>query len=63
MDASRVERARAAWLEFTVPPRRPPSSEERRVLELAEPAKREGGAKVEDVAELVDKLMNEAKVI
>ena len=30
---------------------------------VAEPPKREGGAKVEDVNELVDKLMNEAKVI
>jgi electron transfer flavoprotein beta subunit len=33
------------------------------VLTVAEPPKREGGAKVEDVAQLVDKLMNEAKVI
>lgn len=33
------------------------------VLNVAEPPKREGGAKVADVQELVDKLMNEAKVI
>jgi electron transfer flavoprotein beta subunit len=33
------------------------------VLNVAEPAKRAGGTKVEDVNELVDKLMNEAKVI
>jgi hypothetical protein len=30
---------------------------------VAEPPKREGGAKVEDMNELVNKLMNEAKVI
>jgi electron transfer flavoprotein beta subunit len=30
---------------------------------VAEPPKREGGIKVETVAELVDKLKNEAKVI
>lgn len=33
------------------------------VLNVAEPAKRKGGGKVKDVAELVDKLRNEAKVI
>ena len=33
------------------------------VLSVAEPAKRKGGGKVKDVAELVDKLRNEAKVI
>ena len=33
------------------------------VLNVAEPPKREGGTKVADVQELVDKLMNEAKVI
>ncbi len=33
------------------------------VLNVAEPPKRAGGTKVEDVAQLVDKLMNEAKVI
>ena len=32
-------------------------------VSVAEPPKREGGAKVEDVNELVNKLMNEAKVI
>ncbi len=33
------------------------------VLRVAEPPKRRGGGKVKDVAELVDKLKNEAKVI
>ncbi|MEX1147408.1 MAG: electron transfer flavoprotein subunit beta/FixA family protein [Sphingomonadales bacterium] len=33
------------------------------VLKVAEPPKRQGGVKVESVAELVDKLKNEAKVI
>jgi electron transfer flavoprotein beta subunit len=33
------------------------------VVNVAEPAKRKGGGKVKDVAELVDKLRNEAKVI
>ena len=33
------------------------------VLKVAEPAKREAGVKVESVAELVDKLKNEAGVI
>ncbi len=33
------------------------------VLNVAEPKKRVGGVKVEDVTQLVDKLMNEAKVI
>lgn len=33
------------------------------VVKLAEPPKRKGGGKVKDVAELVDKLRNEAKVI
>jgi electron transfer flavoprotein beta subunit len=33
------------------------------VLNVAEPTKRKGGGKVKDVAELVDKLKNEAKVI
>jgi electron transfer flavoprotein beta subunit len=32
-------------------------------LKVTEPAKREGGVKVESVAELVDKLKNEAGVI
>jgi electron transfer flavoprotein beta subunit len=32
-------------------------------LKVEEPPKREGGVKVADVAELVDKLRNEAKVI
>jgi electron transfer flavoprotein beta subunit len=34
-----------------------------KVVSVAEPAKRKGGGKVKDVAELVDKLRNEAKVI
>lgn len=34
-----------------------------KVLKVEEPTKREGGVKVADVAELVDKLKNEAKVI
>ncbi len=34
-----------------------------KILKVAEPAKRKGGGKVKDVAELVDKLKNEAKVI
>ena len=34
-----------------------------RVLKVEEPVKRKGGGKVKDVAELVDKLRNEAKVI
>ncbi|RMF11081.1 MAG: electron transfer flavoprotein subunit beta/FixA family protein [Alphaproteobacteria bacterium] len=34
-----------------------------KVLKVAEPPKRKGGIKVESVAELVDKLKNEAKVI
>ena len=33
------------------------------ILKVAEPAKRKGGGKVKDVAELVEKLRNEAKVI
>ena len=33
------------------------------VVKVAEPPKRKGGGKVKDVAELVDKLKNEAKVI
>jgi electron transfer flavoprotein beta subunit len=32
-------------------------------LKVVEPAKREAGVMVEDVAQLVDKLKNEAKVI
>jgi electron transfer flavoprotein beta subunit len=32
-------------------------------LKVVEPAKRKGGGRVADVAELVDKLRNEAKVI
>ena len=35
----------------------------RKVLEVNEPAARKGGAKVPDVATLVSKLINEAKVI
>ncbi len=38
-------------------------SERTQVLKVAEPPKRKGGGKVKDVAELVDKLRNEAKVI
>jgi electron transfer flavoprotein beta subunit len=34
-----------------------------KVLKVVEPAKRKAGAKVKSVAELVDKLRNEAKVI
>ena len=34
-----------------------------KTVSVAEPAKRKGGGKVKDVAELVDKLRNEAKVI
>jgi len=34
-----------------------------KTLKVEEPPKREGGVKVADVAELVDKLKNEAKVI
>ena len=34
-----------------------------KVIKMEEPAKRKGGGKVKDVAELVDKLRNEAKVI
>ena len=34
-----------------------------KVLKVVEPAKRQAGVKVETVAELVDKLKNEAKVI
>ena len=34
-----------------------------KVLKVVEPPKREAGVKVESVAELVDKLRNEAKVI
>ena len=33
------------------------------ILKVSEPPAREGGVKVEDVAQLVDKLRNEAKVI
>ena len=33
------------------------------MLKVTEPPKRQGGVKVESVAELVDKLKNEAKVI
>ncbi len=32
-------------------------------LKVEEPAKRQGGKKVETVAELVDKLKNEARII
>ncbi len=38
-------------------------TERTKVLNVAEPVKRKGGGKVKDVAELVDKLRNEAKVI
>lgn len=38
-------------------------TERTKVLSVAEPPKRKGGGKVKDVAELVDKLRNEAKVI
>lgn len=38
-------------------------TERTKVLKVAEPLKRKGGGKVKDVAELVDKLKNEAKVI
>lgn len=38
-------------------------AERTKVLKVVEPAKRKGGGKVKDVAELVDKLRNEAKVI
>jgi electron transfer flavoprotein beta subunit len=34
-----------------------------KTVSVAEPAKRKGGGKVKDVAELIDKLRNEAKVI
>ena len=34
-----------------------------KVLKVEAPAQRQGGVKVADVAELVDKLRNEAKVI
>jgi electron transfer flavoprotein beta subunit len=34
-----------------------------KTLKVAEPAKRSAGVKVADVAELVDKLKNEARVI
>jgi electron transfer flavoprotein beta subunit len=34
-----------------------------KVLEVTEPAARKGGIKVKDVDELIDKLVNEAKVI
>jgi electron transfer flavoprotein beta subunit len=34
-----------------------------KTLKVAEPAKRKGGVKVKNVAELVEKLKNEAKVI
>jgi len=37
--------------------------ERTKVLKVEEPPKRKGGGKVKDVAELVDKLRNEAKVI
>ena len=33
------------------------------ILKVSEPPAREGGVKVEDVTQLVDKLRNEAKVI
>ncbi len=38
-------------------------TERSKVLKVSEPPKRKGGGKVKDVAELVDKLRNEAKVI
>ena len=38
-------------------------TERTKVLKVEEPPKRKGGGKVKDVAELVDKLRNEAKVI
>ena len=38
-------------------------TERTKVISVAEPAKRKGGGKVKDVAELVEKLRNEAKVI
>lgn len=38
-------------------------TERTNVLKVEEPAKRKGGGKVKDVAELVEKLRNEAKVI
>jgi len=38
-------------------------TERTKVLKVSEPAKRKGGGKVKDVAELVEKLRNEAKVI
>lgn len=38
-------------------------TERTKVITVAEPPKRKGGGKVKDVAELVDKLKNEAKVI
>ncbi len=38
-------------------------TERTKVLKVTEPPKRKGGGKVKDVAELVDKLRNEAKVI
>jgi electron transfer flavoprotein beta subunit len=34
-----------------------------KILKVAEPAKRQAGVKVPDVATLVDKLKNEARVI
>jgi len=39
------------------------TTERTKVLKVVEPAKRKGGGKVKDVAELIDKLRNEAKVI
>ena len=39
------------------------TTERTKVLKVAEPPKRKGGGKVKDVAELVEKLRNEAKVI
>lgn len=38
-------------------------TERTKVIQVAEPPKRKGGGKVKDVAELVEKLRNEAKVI
>lgn len=51
-----LEKIEAATLGADIAPRL-------KVLKVEEPPKRKGGIKVKDVAELVDKLKNEAKVI
>ena len=50
-------------IQFVIPPGQTVSVERLTTLKVDEPAKRQGGKKVASVAELVEKLRTEARVI